>query len=105
MTEAVPFGELLHEEALFGLTGVRKVGVPRGCLFPSGLCLSAISRVVWAWPDPLPTRLKRVGKNVQTLWWAELDRLHSMTRAHPPLSIGIWPLQISVSVKMTAYRW
>ena len=24
-------------------------------------------------------------KNVQTLWWAELDRLHSMTRAHPPL--------------------
>ena len=36
-------------------------------------CLSAISRVVWAWPDPLPTRLKRVGKNVQTLWWAELD--------------------------------
>ena len=22
---------------------------------------------------------------LQTLWWAELDRLHSMTRAHPPL--------------------
>ena len=42
------------------------------------------SRVVWAWPYPLPTRLKRVGKNVQTLWWEELDRLHSMTRAHPP---------------------
>ena len=21
-----------------------------------------------------------------SLWWAELDRLHSMTRAHPPLS-------------------
>ena len=37
MTEAVPLGELLHEEALFGLTGVRKVGVPRGRLFPSGL--------------------------------------------------------------------
>ena len=54
------------------------MGVPRGRLFPSGLCLSAISRV-WAWPDPLPTRLKRDGKNVQTLWWAELDRLHSMT--------------------------
>ena len=50
MTEAVPLGELLHEEALFGLTGVRKVGVPRGRLFPSGLCLSAISRVVWALP-------------------------------------------------------
>ena len=28
MTEAVPLGELFHEEALFGLTGVRKVGVP-----------------------------------------------------------------------------
>ena len=55
-------------------------------LIPSGLCLSALSRVVWAWPDPLPTRLKRVGKNVPTLWWAELDRLHSMTRAHPPLA-------------------
>ena len=39
---AVSLGELLHEEALFGLTGVRKVGVPRGRLFPSGLCLSAI---------------------------------------------------------------
>ena len=36
MTEAVSLGELLHEEALFGLTGVRKVGVPRGRLFPSG---------------------------------------------------------------------
>ena len=41
MTEAVPLGELLHQDALFGLTGVRKVGVPRGRLFPSGLCLSA----------------------------------------------------------------
>ena len=81
MTEAVPLGELLHEEAIFGY----QVGVPRGRLFPSGLCLSAIPRVVWAWPDPLPTRLKRVGKNVQTLWWAELDRLHSMTHAHPSL--------------------
>ena len=28
VTEAVPLGELLHEEALFGLNGVRKVGVP-----------------------------------------------------------------------------
>ena len=85
MTEAVSLGELLHEEALFGLTGVRKVGVPRGRLFPSELCLSAISVVVCAWPDPLPTGLNGDGKNVQTLWWAELDRLHSMTRAHPPL--------------------
>ena len=62
MTEAVSLGELLHEEALFGLTSIRKVGVPRGRLFPSGLCLSAISRVVWAWPDPLPTGLNGDGK-------------------------------------------
>ena len=62
MTEAVSLGELLHEEALFGLTGVTKVGVPRGRLFPSGLCLSAISRVVWAWPDPLPMGLNGDGK-------------------------------------------
>ena len=34
---------------------------------------------------PLPTGLNGDGKNVQTLWWAELDRLHSMTRAQPPL--------------------
>ena len=41
---------------------VRKVGVPRGRLFPSGLCLSAISLVVCAWPDPLPTGLNGDGK-------------------------------------------
>ena len=81
----------------------QKVGVPRGRLFPSGLCLSAISRVVWAWPDPLPTRLKRVGKNVQTLWWAELDRLHSMTRAHPPLRVV---LQLQPKRPLWgSYRW
>ena len=32
--------------------------------------------------------LKRVGKNAQTLWWAELDLLHSMTRAHPPQELN-----------------
>ena len=75
------FPSMVSYFTLFGLTRVRKVGIPRGRLFPSGLCLSTIiSRVVWAWPDPLP-------KNVQTLWWAELDRLHSMTRAHPPLAL------------------
>ena len=84
MTEAVSLGELLHEEALFGLTGVGKVGVPRGRLFPSGLCLCHISSSLCV-TDPLPTGLNGDGKNVQTLWWAELDRLHSMTRAHPPL--------------------
>ena len=30
MTEAVPLGELLHDEALFGLTGIRKVGMMQG---------------------------------------------------------------------------
>ena len=88
MTEAVPLGELLHEEAIFGLTGVRKVGVPRGRLFPSGLCLSAIPRVVWAWPDPLPTRLRRVGKNVQTLWWAELDQSSIAAHVQMVMSTG-----------------
>ena len=110
MTEAVSLGELLHEEALFGLTGVRKVGVPRGRLFPSGLCLSTISLVVCAWPDSLPTGLNGDGKNVQTLWWAELDRLHSMTRAHPPLGTlhrrtcanGIWWACLRVNTKN---RW
>ena len=85
MTEAVSLGELLHEEALFGLTGVRKVGVPRGRLFPSGLCLSAISIVVCAWPDPLPTGLNGGWNKCTDPMGAELDRLHSMTRAHPPL--------------------
>ena len=45
MAEAVPLDELLHEEALFGLTGVRKVGVPRRRLFPSGFCISDIISV------------------------------------------------------------
>ena len=82
--EAVTLGEIVHEEALFGRR--QKGGSTSRMLIPaSGLCLSAmISRVVWAWPDPLPARLKRIEKNVQILWWAELDRLHSMTSAHPP---------------------
>ena len=80
-----------------------EVGVPRGRLFPSGLCLSAISQVVWAWPGPLPTRLKRVEKNVQNLWWAELDRLHYMTRAHPPLlAIVTCPINLASPKKATA---
>ena len=84
---------------------VLPAGVPRGRLFPSELCLSAISRVVWTWPDPLPTGLNGDGKNVQTLWWAELDRLHSKTRAHPPLSFtslfGKDPLPSSSAGKLS----
>ena len=86
MTEAVPLGELLHEEALFGLTGIRKVGVPRGRLFPSGLCLSAI--IISSSLGVARPFTNGVGKKVQTLWWAELDRLHSMTRAHPPRKLA-----------------
>ena len=75
MAEAVPLGELLHEEALFGLTGVRKVGVyPDDTYSRLDLPLRHTSSSPTR-PDPLPTRLKMVGKNVQTLWWAELDRL------------------------------
>ena len=43
----------------------------------------AISRVVSR--PPFTNNVEKGWKNVQTLWWAELDRLHSMTRAHPPL--------------------
>ena len=59
MAEAVPFGELLHEEALFGLTNVRKVGVPRGCLFPSGLCLSAISASSLGMARPFTNKVEK----------------------------------------------
>ena len=65
---------------------VLPAGVPRGRLFPSELCLSTISRVVWTWPDPLPTGLNGDGKNVQTLWWAELDRSITLYDACTPSS-------------------
>ena len=40
-------------------------------------------------------------ENVQTLWWVELDRLHSTTRAHPPLYVG---LARAVSPANTKFR-
>ena len=84
MTEAVPLvSYFMKRHCLVLPASERWEYLLRGRLFPSGLCLSAISRVVWAWP----MGLNGDGKNVQTLWWAELDRLHSMTRAHPPLAI------------------
>ena len=82
MTEAISLGELLHEEALLVL--------PVGTLIPVWtLLLRHISSslsvarpftngVEWGWKkctDPM------VG--------GELDRLHSMTRAHPPLAVVI----------------
>ena len=88
MTEAVSLGELLHEEALFGLTGRRKGGSTPRTLIPVwtlplrhissslGMTRPFTNGVEWGWKkctDPM------VG---------ELDRLHSMTRAHPPLNHG-----------------
>ena len=41
------------------------VGVPLVRLFTPVWTLPLCHiLVVWAWPDPLPTRLKRVGKNI-----------------------------------------
>ena len=41
--------------------------------------LGVANGVEWGW------------KKCTDQWWAELDRLHSMTRAHPPLVHGfIW---------------
>ena len=77
MTEAVPLGELLHEEAIFGLTE----RWDRGCLFPSVRHASSSLGAA----RPFTNKVEKGWKNVQTLWWAELDRLHSMTCAHPPL--------------------
>ena len=78
VTEAVPLGELLHEEAC-SLWSYQKGGsTPRTLIPVWTLPLCHISSSL----GMLPTRLKRVGKNVQTLWRAELDRLHSM---NPPL--------------------
>ena len=72
VTEAVSLGELLHEEALFGLTGVRKV-TPRTLIPVWTLPLHHISSslgmarpftngVEWGWK-----------KCTDPIWWAELD--------------------------------
>ena len=62
MAEAVPLGKLLHEEALFGLTGIRKVEYPEDAYSRLDFGSLPYLQIVWAWPDPLPTRLKRVEK-------------------------------------------
>ena len=63
MTEAVPLGELFHEEALYGLTAQKRWEYPEDVYTRLDFASPPyISRVVWAWQDPLPTRLKRVGK-------------------------------------------
>ena len=55
MTEALPLGELVHEEALFGLTGVREYP---GDAY-SRLCLSAISRVSLGVARPFTKKVEK----------------------------------------------
>ena len=59
MTEAVLLGELLHEEALFGLTSDKMVGVPGGRLLPSGLCLSTISTISLGVARPCTNKVEK----------------------------------------------
>ena len=107
MTEAVPVGELLHEEALFGLTdaysrldfasppaylelvsrvpdslaGVCKEGVLARARLARARLISSSLGVARPFTN-------KVEKKCTDLRWAELDRLHSMTRAHPhPLAL------------------
>ena len=56
MTEvrSCSLGEVFHEEALLPVSE----STPRTLIPVWTLPL----RVVWTWPDPLPTRMKRVGK-------------------------------------------
>ena len=82
LSGAVPLGELLHEEALFGLTGR---STPRMLIPVWTLPLRHISSSL-GMARPFTNKVKKRLENVQTLWWAELDRLHSMTHTHPPLS-------------------
>ena len=81
MAEAVSLGELLHEEALLVLPGG---SIPRTLIPVWTLPLRHISSSLSV-ARPFTNGVEWGWKNVQTLWWAELDRLHSMTRAHPPL--------------------
>ena len=47
MAEAVPLGELLHEEALFGLTSEE---YPEDDYYRLDFASPPYLRVVWAWP-------------------------------------------------------
>ena len=88
MTEAVPLGELLSEEALFGLTAQ---STTRALIPVSTFPLRHISSSLGV-ARPFTNKVEKGWKNVQTLWWAELDRLHTMTRAHPPLEHTLFDL-------------
>ena len=87
---SVPHGEILHEEALFVLTSERweySEDAFSRLDFASPPYISSSLGMARPFTNKVETGWKRVGKNVQTLWWAELDQLHSMTHAHPPLSM------------------
>ena len=92
MAEAVPLGELLHEEALLiWLYRRQKGGITPRTLIPIWtLPLCHISSSLGV-ARPFTNKVEKGWKNVQTLWWAELDRLHSMTRAHPGFFFGYLP--------------
>ena len=93
MTEVVPLGELLHEVALFGLTGSEGWSTPRTLIPVWTLPLSYISSNLGV-ARPFTNRVETGWKYVQTVWWAELDRLHSMMSAHPPLVFFSCPFNL-----------
>ena len=64
VTEAVPLGELLHEEALFGPTGVRKD--PKTLILDWTLPLSHISSSM-GMARPFTNKIEMGWKNLQTL--------------------------------------
>ena len=95
MTEAVPLGELFHEEALYGLTAQKRWEYPE----------DVYSRLDFASPSslgvarPFTNKVEKGWKNVQTLWWAELDRLHSIDTCTPSSGRDICRSKYSLRVK------
>ena len=81
MTEAVLLGELLHEEALFGLTGIRKVGVPRGRLFLDFASLPYLEYSL-GMSRPFTNKVKKGWKKCTD---PMVGGARSITLAHPPL--------------------
>ena len=81
MTEAVPLGELLHEEALFGLTGCQKGGSTPRMLIPIWtLPLRHISSSLGV-ARPFTDTVEKGWKKC-THPMVGGDRLHSMTHMH-----------------------
>ena len=81
MTEAVPLGELLHEEALFryGVKKVTAVGsTPRTLIPVWSLPLRHISSSLGV-VKPFTNKVEKGWEKCTDPRWAELDRLHLMT--------------------------